>query len=253
MSDDTDAARRPRPTRRDWLLVALNAVFVAGGLLMLPSKPDVAIVTLAFFGSCLAIAVANVWRKLRDRKFTAETIDVAGGVPIRPKRGLFLGLGAWLLILGIVLIVFGHAYPLLFRWLAGFIAVVGATLFVGTLVGYWPAGYLQFDPEGLTIADRGWRVVLPWNEITSVVEGDYQSNPVLLICVADASRLAVEPPQSHAQAMKKIARMQTYMGADFAIMTTHYGIDLPTLASAVLRYATDAAARAGLRPRLPRT
>ena len=40
------------------------------------------------------------------------------------------------------------------------------------------------------------------------------------------------------------------MGADFAIMTTHYGIDLPVLAETVARYVGNAGARAELRPRL---
>ena len=111
----SDPPRRPRPTFQDWLLLAINVVFVAMGLVILPSKPDVGVVTLAFFGSCLVVTAGSVWRKLRDRRFSADTVEVVGGVPIRPRVGLFSLAGLWMLALGTVLIVFGHAYPLLFR------------------------------------------------------------------------------------------------------------------------------------------
>ncbi len=246
----SDPPRRPRPTFQDWLLLAINVVFVAMGLVILPSKPDVGVVTLAFFGSCLVVTAGSVWRKLRDRRFSADTVEVVGGVPIRPRVGLFSLAGLWMLALGTVLIVFGHAYPLLFRIIAGFIALVGAGLLVAVVVGVWPAGYLRFDPDALTIAERGWCAVIPWHEIAAVREGDYHTNPVLLIDVADVDGLAIEPPAARLRAMKKIAQNQSYLYADFAIMPTHYGIGLPALAAAVIRYATDATARAELKPRL---
>jgi hypothetical protein len=242
-------ARFPPPTFQDWLLLVLNVVFVAAGLLILPSSPDAGIVTLAFFGTCLFVSAGTVLRKFRFRRHAAAKVDVQGGVPIRPRMGAMLALGGWLTVLGIILVVFGHSYPLLFRILGAGVAIAGGVLTFGVLVGWWPGGFLQFDPHHLTIAQRAWRVRLPWDEIVDVVEAELQSNPVLLIAVADADRLAVDPPQAVGRAMKAIANSRALIGADFMIMTTHYGIDLPVLSDAIARYVNDVSARAELRHR----
>jgi hypothetical protein len=240
----------PPPTRLEWLLVAINIVFVVMGLLILPHDRDTGIVTLALFGSCLVSSTATILRKRRYRSFAAEKVDVIGGVPIYPKTEVMRLLGGWLLILGIILIVFGHDYPTYFRCLSGFIAAVGAVVLGGALSGLWPGGHLQFDPDFLTIAQRKWRARIPWDEITDVYQGEYHSNPVLLITVANAAHLDVMPPEESARAMKAIAQSQALLGADIAIMTLHYGIELPVLGATVARYVQDASARAELSPRL---
>ncbi|MGI9424244.1 MAG: hypothetical protein ACR2PA_13715 [Hyphomicrobiaceae bacterium] len=243
-------SRYPPPTGQDWLLLAISIVFVVMGAIILTNDRDVGIVTLAFFGSCLAVSVGTILRKYRFRRFAAEKVDVTGGVPIRPKTGIAGLVGAWLLVLGLILVTFGHDYPLVFRLIAGFIAVVGVVFLAAALTGQWPGGYLLFDPEHLTIAQRGWRARIPWDEITAVHESEFHSNPVLLVEVADPIRLEITPSAAQERAMKSIAGTQAMMGADFAIMTMHYGIDLPVLAAAVARYVQDATARAELRARL---
>lgn len=248
--DERQRERRPPPSLRDWALLAINIVFVAGGLAILPSDRDTGIVTLAFFGSCLAVTVATLWRKHRYRRYSPGKVEVVGGTPIRPKVGVMLGLGVWMLALGTVLVIYGQHYPLAFRVLSGFVAVAGAVLLLLALSGQWPGGWLQFDPDVLTIAQRGFAVRLPWHDIVAVVEGDYETNPLLLIAVADVTALEVVPSEARAKALRTIGRTRGTMGADFAIMTTHYGIDLPVLADAVRRYAGDATARRELRPRL---
>lgn len=251
MSDDPlTPPRFPPPTRREWVLLAINIVFVLLGLILLADDRDKGIVTLALFGSCLAVTAATIIRKRRYGNFSAEKVDVVGHVPIRPKTGLMQLSGAWLAILGVIFVVFGHDYSLLFRCLGGVIAIAGAAVLVAALTGRWPGGFLQFDPEGLTIANRLWRAQLLWDEITSVQEAEYHSNPVLLIAVADAAMLDITPPQARGRAIVAIAQRRGMMGADFAIMTTHYGIDLPVLAETVARYVGNAGARAELRPRL---
>ncbi len=145
---------RPRPSVMDWLLVALNVAFVAMGLLILPHERDTGLVTIAFFGSCLAVAAGTVLRKLRYRRFSAERIVVAGGVPIRPSAIFMPLLGGWLGVLGVVMFVFGHEYPLMFRAIAVFVAVVGVVVLALSFTGRLPGGFLQFDPEALTIAQR---------------------------------------------------------------------------------------------------
>ncbi len=243
--------RPPPPSWHDWLMLAIGVLFVIAGFAILPSDPDVGIVTLAMFGSCLAVFVNTIWRKLRYRALRPSHVEVTGGVPIKPRMGWAIGLGLWLAALGVIFVVFGHAYPLLFRVLGGFVAAVGMLLFLGTALGRWPGGYLQFDPETLTIAQKNWRAVIPWDRISGVYEGEYQNNPIVLIDVAGVETLNILPPSAVARAMTAIGQSRAWMGADFAIMTTHYGIDRPVLAAALRRYALDASARAGLRPSLP--
>ncbi|WP_424958291.1 hypothetical protein [Hyphomicrobium sp. 1Nfss2.1] len=238
----------------DWLLVAINTAFVAAGIVILPREPAGGLVTLAFFGSCLAVSAGTVWRKLHYRRFVAKRIDVAGGVPIRPSRTFLPLLGGWLALLGVVLFVFGGEIGLIFQAIAVIIAGAGMTVLVLVVTGYTAGAFLQFDPEALTIAQlsrRGtWCARLSWDDIVSVREGEYESNPMLLVTVADPSALQIAPPEARDRAVRDIARARQWMGADFAIMTLHYGIALPVLSETVARYVNDAAARGELRPRL---
>ena len=224
-------------------MLAIGVTVVVMGLFILPSNRDIGIVTLAMFGSCTAVFAAQILSKYRFRKFTATAVEVAGGVPIRPRRGLGWLMGSWMLALGVILIVFGASYPAPFRWLAGFVAVVGVVLLIATALGLFPGGYLQFDPDALTIGQRRWSARIPWDAIGSVHEGEFSGNPILLIAVNDVAALAISPPDARTAAYKSMAKSAAMFGAEFAIMTTHYGIDLPVLAAAVTHYARDAEAR----------
>ena len=245
------AARHPPPTVRDWALLAIGVVFVAMGLFILPHDPNVGITTLAFFGSCLAVFAATIMRKLRVRRFKAEFIEVTGGVAIRPQRWRMLLLGAWLLALGVILLVFAKDAPDLIRWIAGFIAVVGASVMAGVLAGRLPGGYLQFDPEGLTVAYRPWRTVIPWDQIAAVHDSELVDNPIVLVGVHDISALVIEPASARPKALETLVRNEARYGTAFMIMVTHYGIDAPLLAQTVERYAVNPTAREGLRRSLP--
>lgn len=245
-----DRSRYPLATWQDWFLLGINIVFVVCGLFILTRNRDVGIVALALFGSCLVTSLGTILRKYRFRTIAAEKVDVVGGVPIRPKSVNMLLLGAWLFVLGIILFVFGSGYPLIFRIISCCFAFVGVAVFAAALTGHLPGGYLQFDPEHLTVAKRGWRADIPWGAIAAVKEIEFNSNPVLLISVTDWTQLEIVPPDAAERAFKSIARTRAHMGAEFAIWTTQYGIDLPVLAAAVTRYATDAPARTELRARL---
>jgi len=131
-----------------------------------------------------------------------------------------------------------------------FVAFVGVVVLALSFTGSFPGGYLQFDPDGLTIAQRTWAARIPWDDITGVHEGELSSNAVLLLTVADPTRLEIAPAQAFAIAMRDIGRARGLIGADFMVMARHYGIDLPVLAATIARYVQDAAARAELRPRL---
>lgn len=246
----TYTPHRPRPSVTDWLLVVLNVAFVLAGIVVLFKDPAVGLVTIAFFGSCLVIAAGTVRRKLRARRFKAERIDVAGGVPIRPSKTFLPMLGAWLALLGIILFAFGGGYPLVFRILSVVVAVCGIVLLGLSLTGRFPVGFLQFDPDGLTIAQRAWRARIPWDAITGVHEGEFASNPVLLIEVADPREIEISPVTAYAVAMRDIGKTRARMGADIALMTRNYGLDLPLLATTVAHYVNDRSARAALRPRI---
>jgi hypothetical protein len=243
-----DAARRGRfPARKiEWLLLAINTFFVAIGLAILPSDRDVGLVTTALFGSCLVATAAPLWRRRADARFNARRVEVAGGIPILPRRGLLAVIGTWTMLLGTVLVVFGQNYPTYFLWASAFIAAAGAVLLILVLFRIVPHGLLQFDPEGLTIGERNWRVLLPWTEIT-----EYQTNAALLIDVADFDALVVTPESAREKAMRRLGRNIGWIGTPFMIMPAQYGIPLPALAQAISRYARDKTARAGLRKLLP--
>lgn len=250
----TDSPRytshHPGPNGKDWLLLAINIAFVVGGIVLIPKNPDAALVTITFFGTCLAVTVGTFWRKYRDARFRSERIDVVGGVPIRSSRYFAPLLGGWLAALGVILFVFGHDYPLLFRIIAAFVALVGIVVLAGALLKRWPMSHLQFDPDALTIAQHGWLARIPWDNIAAVHESEYASNPMLLIALANADGLDIEPPVAHARARRDMARTQATFGAEFAIMTTQFGLPLPLLGATVARYVTDSGARTELRPRL---
>ena len=237
-------SRYPRPTLRDWGLLAISVLFVLAGLLIIFDKPDVGIVTLAFFGTCAAVFISTILQKLRFRRFRAVGFEVAGGVPIRPLRGRLLLLGAWLAILGAVMQVYGGAYPLLFRILAVFVSAIGVAIILGVLTRLIPREFLQFDPDALTIARGRWRARLPWDDIADLREVFLQDNPVLLIAVADFAAVSVDPPEAQAQVLKALSRNHSLYGEScFAVMPAVYGIDLPVLTGAVARYVLDHAAR----------
>lgn len=242
----TKPASQYDPNFRDWALLAINLAFVAMGLFLLRSEPRTGIVTLAFFGTCGAVAAGQVWRKLYDRRFEASLVEVQGGVPLRRSRMLNVLIGGWLLVLGIVLAMFGDGYPALFRWLSAFIALGGAGFVLAALSGYFPRGYLQFDPEGLTISSSTYRALLPWHAINVVQEAEHHGNAILLIDVADLAGITIVPEAARAKALAQIAQSEAWLGAPFTIMPIHYGLSLPMLAHAVRRYAADPDARAKL-------
>ncbi len=245
-----DRPNGPLPNWQDWLLLTINIVFVVMALIILPRNRDVGIVTLVLFGTCLVVSAGTILRKFRFRRFSGEKVGVAGGVPIRVRTGKMLLGGAWLTGLGTILVVFGQDYPFYFCVLAGSFAVVGALFFLAAFAGIWPGGYLQFDPDYLTIAERKWQARIPWEDIEKVSQAECNSNPLLLLFVRDLTCLDIAPPDELRRATTAIARTRQISGADFSIMTDHYGIDLPVLKAAITRYVNDVSARAALRPQL---
>ena len=246
-SDRQTVREYPRPKWRDWGLLAIGLLFVAAGLFILPSDPNVGIVTLAFFGSCTVVFISNIARKLRLRRFRSTRVEVIGGVPIRPSRGRILLFSGWLTGLGLIILIFGAPYPFLIMVLAGSISAVGAIILIGALVGWFPRQFIQFDADAFTIANKGYLARIPWDNIARLEESFWNDNPFLFIWVGDLREVVFEPAGSEARAYKATAGGGRMFGVDFAITLALYDVDLPVLTDAILHYVQDPNARDSLK------
>jgi hypothetical protein len=237
----------PPPQRQEWLLLIINIVFVATGVFLIPSSPDVGIVTLAFFGTCLLTTFAFQWRRHMDRIFRARTVEVVAGVKIKPQRRIILLMGGWLTGLGAIMYKYSGSYPIIFEWLCLLLVVIGFGLLISALMGVLPKGYLQFDPEGFTIGDFGWAMQIPWDNISDVQQGEYNMNPVVNIDFADIDAVLISPAGKRQKALRKLVFNSNILGTPIMLMPMHYGIPRPVLAGAIIRYCNSAEARAGMR------
>lgn len=240
------AQHHPGPSRYDWATFLISVLFTLMGFLILSSDRNVGIVTIALFGSCAVVLGATVFRKRRHSRFQETHVEVAGGVPIRESRMRYVALGAWMTVLGLLMWYFGDTYPALFRWLSLAVAAAGVAVLGAIALGRLPSGFLQFDPDGLTVADRTARVAIPWQNVMETGEAELHGNPMLLIVLADMAGIRIDPPDATPRVYKTMAQTQAMYGSHFAIMTSYYGIDLPVLAAAVRRYAGDPGSRAQL-------
>jgi hypothetical protein len=248
------ASPYPRPGVRDWALLAINIVFVALGLFILLHERDVGIVTLAVFGPCLVVTVGTVLRKFRFRRLRALKAEIVGGVPIRQSRAQTLITALVLTLMGVVIVLFGHSYGLIFWTLAWLMAVTGGALTIAVLLGLIPNGYVRFDPEGITFGRTRYSYLVPWDNIAAVRTGQVHDNPALFIWLRDYDAITVQPSAKRAQVRKSFATGMAWAGAPIMLLPSHYGIDLPFLILALQRYLTEPAARSELAHRLiPRT
>ncbi len=236
-----------RITFQDWALVVIGGLFTLGGLLIITRDFKTGIVTLAFFGLCFAHALSVVLRKRRARRQVAATASVAGGVPIRQSRLRMGLLGGALGVLGGLHAAFTtNPVQIGIGW---FLVVVGAVMLIGLASGLLYTAYVQFDPEGLSFGDRHAKAIVPWAAVTGLARTEMSSNPVVLVCV-DAHAITIVPATHELQVFKKMGRTRGTFGADFAIMSTVYGIDAPVLLAALQRYVAEPGARQELQ-RLP--
>jgi hypothetical protein len=240
----------PGPRIKDWALLAINIVFVAAGLFILPHKSDVGIVTLAFFGPCLIVTVGTVLRKFRFCRFRALKAEIVGGVPIRASRAQALATALVLTLMGVIIVLFGRSYGLIFWTLAWLIALIGGALMIAVLCGLIPNDYLKFDPEGITFSRARYSYMVPWDNIARVSAGHMHDNPTLFIWLHDYNRVTVQPSEKKAQVLKSFAWGTGWAGAPIMLLPSRYGIDLPPLMLALERYLTEPTARNELAHRL---
>jgi len=242
------SARFPGPTRRDWLLLALGLGLTLMGVVVLPSKPDVAIVTVTMFGLASVTFLITVLRKLRAARERPVSATVVGGTLIRPSRLRVALLGGGLLAFGIVVVVFGGTYPVLFVAIGWFVLLVGAVVLGGLAIGWLPVGGLRFDPEGMTIFRKGWSVTIPWNNVRGLAASEFHSNPLLLINLRDVHAVEVHPTEAMTRYVREVGNSRGVFGADVGIGTGGYELDLPLLLTALQRYVTDPKSREELVP-----
>ncbi|WP_244422314.1 hypothetical protein [Bradyrhizobium sp. ORS 285] len=232
----------------DRSLFILNMVFVVIGVLVLRSKPDVGIVTIAFFGSGAVLAASIIIRKRRSAP-TAERVMITGGVPMRPSRVLIGGLGAWLAALGVILTVFGWSYGIVFRCLSIASLIFGCYLLAAVLIGWLPSTFIQFDETGITFGCRGFSYVVAFDNIADLAVAEMNRNPFLCIRLHQPDAVAVTPPARYVDALKQIGRSEALMGAHIAIPTQQYLIDATLLSQAIARYVNEPVARRELEVR----
>ena len=243
-----DASPLDRISLQDWALAVIGGVLTLGGLLIIPRNFNTGIVTLVFFGLCFTHAVSVILRKRRALRQVAMTASVSGGVPVRQSRARMGLLTGALLAVGITHVAFtSKAIQVGLGWL---LVAVGAVMLLGLVSGLLCTSYIQFDPAALTFGDRHGKAVVPWGAITGLARADMHNNPVVLARV-DLDAVEVQPATHRPRLLKQIGRSRGSFGADFAIMSTVYGIDAPVLLAALQRYASEPAARRELERRLP--
>lgn len=172
----------PRPSVRDWLLLFVGLCFMVAGILIIPENLSVGVSTLVFFGGCTIVFAGTIHRKLHFRQENKIIkADIIGGVPIRPSKTVILSLGLALFMSGSILFYFGAPYPLVYKLLSLLISSVGLCLLLGLLFGLLPVGYIQFDPTGISIGQRRWTIMIPWEQISSVSPGESEGNVILVL------------------------------------------------------------------------
>jgi hypothetical protein len=232
-----------------WGVLAISIAFVMCGLLLLGSNLPVAIVTIAFFGSCAAVAGMILLRKLRAKAPSPDRVELLGGIALRPSRLLIGGIGAWIGGLGVIMFVFGSQYGLLLLGLGLGMAALGCFILVGIAVGWLPTEYLRFDPSGITLGRRRFAYMIPWDNIAALSTAEINHNPVILIELHQPERIEVTPPERMTQALKELSRYGLH-GAHVMLAPVQYRMDASLLVQALDRYVREPHARNELSARL---
>ncbi|MFN7975413.1 MAG: hypothetical protein U0166_24270 [Acidobacteriota bacterium] len=246
-----------KPRWTDWLLVGVSGAFVAAGILILVTGKDVrgAVATIAFFGTCLGIAIWGVRQRLAGgRNATASSVSVAGSVPIRMKRGRLALMGLGLVALSTILL-WAHINPSpVYLGAIVLMGIAGLAVLILVAAGRGRDDYLVFEPGGLRIGRPQWQVLVPWDSLKDVSLGEIQRNPVVLILLADpdavaATALGSDPERARKALQKRFEQDAVWTGAHLALHPFRYGLDAALLAKALARYASDPGSRVELRPR----
>jgi len=232
-----------------WGLFAGSMVFVIGGLLLRVSFA-VAIVAIVFFGSCAALATMNLRREVRASSSAPGRVELIGGVPLRQSRLLMGGLGIWMTALGLILATIGAQGGLIIQGIGLGLVALGCVILIGTALGWFSTVYLQFDPTGITVGQRGFAYLVRWDNIAGLGTGEIGKTPVILIRLHRPDGIEVSPPQRTTRTLKDLASCERLYDAHVVLMPMLYGVDASLLAQALDSYIRAPHARDELSARL---
>jgi len=224
---------RHGPTAEDWGLLALNLVFVAMGIVILPKQPSLGTPCLTLFGLGAAVFVDKIVSKRRLARLDPLSTVLAWNVPHHARqRRVVLGSLA-LILFGLEELVFGRAYPLLVQVILGFAGIVGLGQLVVVACGMTPERFIQFERRGLVIARRRYRYLVPWAAIDEAEPDELQGHPALLLQLHDPHAIEVEPSIERQRAVDELQSTARSQGWHVTLMTARYGLDLPVVWRAV--------------------
>jgi hypothetical protein len=191
----------------------------------------------------------DLWR--RRRSLDASAVAIAGGVPIRMRRGFFivwLSLGA-LMISGGVPAFWLMGHPIF----AGVLVLTALFLFwvlMLFLTGRRGGDYVTFTPKGMEVGDFRRVFRIDWSSIAQVAAGEIHSNAAVLINFRDRAAVAasvMDPsPRAAEKLLKQFGSCRRWQSCDWFILTAQFGLDSILLAKAIERYTANPAARSEL-------
>lgn len=223
---------------------------MAVGGLFIREDLNAAISCIVFFGIGTFVSAASILRKLRFRQESrVNEAEIVGGVPIRPSRRVALMVGLAMFIIGSVLLYFGDPFPLIYTLSVFVLTSMGACILLGVIFRFLPFGYIQFDPPGLSIGERLWTLIIPWDQIAFVVPGGLDDNVMLLLGIFQIEAVEVRPEKYREKVLKRIKSNMRWFGVPVTIMPSRYGLSLPLLIKAIERYITIPASRNALKNR----
>jgi hypothetical protein len=176
---------------------------------------------------------------------------IVGGRAIRPSRARACLIGLGLLLPGFYVMLFGTQFPLALQVLCSVMGISGALVLFGVVAGWLPAGYLRFDPLGLTVAYRNWSYLLPWDSIVKVGPGGTANMPIVLIWITHPESVRTPSTQARETLLRQIAFTRKCVDADLALTPASYNIELSVLLAAFERYRDQPMARNELNPANP--
>lgn len=240
--------RTPKITLAEILAIVAAAGFSTIGLL---HWHDTGTPTGLFVGVFFAAATAvNAWPPLRRLCATAPPLEVSviGGVPIRPSHGRLMAVGVACTTIGTLLCAWAAGQFPLAGLIGAPLLIAGLAALIGTLWGRLPAGFLRFDPAGLTVGHARFRYCIDWQDIAAVDASEFAGQPVVLIRLAGSAQLAAQPA-THGESLQRHCRRNlSRSGAPVMLFPASFGISALVLAGAIARYAREE----GSRPELGR-
>lgn len=219
----------PRPNWSDWFLVIIGVAFSAAGAFLWRSDRNVAIITIAFFGSGAVVGLITIARKIQLRRTADIAVDIPEGVPMRPNPATTVVMGLWLLLLGLVLPVFTPSSPFWYYLCTFGMIAVGALLLLGWAAGKLPAGFVKIDPDALVTSNHQGVTRIPWAAIGSVRVRNYLGHVAIALDDIDLSHVTIDPPHQMKKLVRDFKLTNRFTGSSMLILQQQVGVPLPSL------------------------